>query len=270
MVEANKPTLVVAGGGVIAVIVVAVLVGAALSQPDAPVVGDDSTPTPQVATDLPTLEPTPNETGTDTGGSAGETDTPTPYPTLTPTPTATPTPTVTPAVTEVPAESFDEREIERLVAQYINERRAAANLSRLSTNGGAVDELTSMARGHSVEMANVGEAIHRIDGETSAERYTSNDLYQRCRWSSEDGNTLVTADDNALEAVGHTVAGKPYYLDGDRRFNGNESAVAQAIVDGWWETGTYRPRLRRPKADSVGVGVDITRRGDVYVTADFC
>ncbi|MFC7196236.1 hypothetical protein ACFQL4_19050 [Halosimplex aquaticum] len=127
-----------------------------------------------------------------------------------------------------------------------------------------------MARGHSVRMADVDKAIHRIDGQTSADRYRENSLYDRCRWSTQDGNALVTADDNALEAVDRTVAGEPYRHDGERRFNGNESAVAHAIVDDWWNTSTYRPRLTRPGADEVGVGADITRRGDVFATANFC
>ncbi|WP_436923104.1 CAP domain-containing protein [Halosimplex amylolyticum] len=273
MADVNKPTLLVAGGGLVALIVVAVLVGAALTQPDAPVVGDESTPTAVEATPLPTLEPTPegSTAGTDTGANGGTvTATPTPYPTLTPTPTPTPTATPTPALTDVPAESFDEEEVERLVGEYINDRRADRGLDRLELEGGRVDSLVEMARGHSVRMADIDEAIHRIDGQNSADRYHENGLYERCRWSAPDGNSLVTADDNALEAVGRTVAGEPYRVDGERRFNGDESAVADAIVDGWWNTSTYRPRLVRPNATQVGVGVDITRRGDVFVTADFC
>jgi uncharacterized protein YkwD len=127
-----------------------------------------------------------------------------------------------------------------------------------------------MARSHSVQMANAGEATHKIDGEGSAARYRDNELFDRCRWSSPDGNTLVTARGNALEAVGVTKAGQPYYVDEKRYFNGNESAVARDIVDSWWDTDTYGPRLTRPNADELGVGVEITRRGDVYVTADFC
>ncbi|WP_436907389.1 CAP domain-containing protein [Halosimplex marinum] len=275
-VDVNKPTLLVAGGGAVALVVVAVLVGAALSQPNAPVTGEPETATPVEATDLPTLAPT--VTGT-AGGTATAAATPTPtptatptaYPTLTPTVTPTATPTATPALTEIPAEAFDEREIERLVGEYVNDRRASEGLDPLDNEGKGVDRLTEMAREHSVQMANVGEAIHRIDGVTSAERYRDHELYDRCRWSSPDGNTLRTADDNALEAVGRTVAGDPdHRVNGSRQFNGNESAVARAIVESWWETDTYRPRLTYPNADEIGVGVEITRRNDVFVTANVC
>ncbi|WP_415378715.1 CAP domain-containing protein [Halosimplex sp. TS25] len=271
MADVNKPTLLVAGGGLVALIVVAVLVGAALTQPDAPVVGDDdSSPTTVERTSLPTLPPT-TDAPAGTGANGGtQTTTPTPYPTLTPTSTPTATPTATPALTDVPAESFDEREIERLVAEYINDRRAERDLDRLDYEGDSVDDLVEMARGHSVRMADVDEAIHRIDGQASADRYRENSLYDRCRWSAPDGNSLVTADDNALEAVGRTIAGESYRQNGERQFNGDESAVARAVVDAWWNTSTYRPRLTRPGADEVGVGVDITRRGDVFATANFC
>ena len=261
-VDVNKPTLLVAGGGAVALVVVAVLVGAALSQPNAPVTGDPSTATAVEATDLPTLAPTVTGTATAAAG--------TPSPTLTPTPTPTPTPTATPALTDIPADAFDEREIERLVGEYINDRRASAGLDPLAIRGQGVDRLTEMARGHSVQMANLGEAIHRIDGVTSAERYREHELYERCRWSSPDGNTLRNADDNALEAVGRTVAGEPYRDNGTRQFNGDESAVARAVVDAWWNTSTYRPRLSYPNADEVGIGVEITRRNDVFVTANVC
>jgi uncharacterized protein YkwD len=276
-VDVNKPTLLVAGGGAVALVVFAVLVGAALSQPNAPVTGEPETATPVEATDLPTLAPTATGTavgtGTGTGtatASATPTPTPTAYPTLTPTATSTPTPTATPALTAIPAEAFDEREIERLVGEYVNDRRASEGLDPLDNEGKGVDRLTEMARGHSVQMANVGEAIHRIDGVTSAERYRDHELYDRCRWSSPDGNTLRTADDNGLEAVGRTIAGEPYESNGSRQFNGNESAVARAIVESWWETKTYPPRLTYPNADEIGVGVEITRRNDVFVTANVC
>ncbi|PSQ30232.1 CAP domain-containing protein [Halobacteriales archaeon QS_9_67_15] len=267
MVDVNKPTLLVAGGGVVALVVVAVLVGAALSQPNAPSVGGESTPTPVGATSLPPLETTTGGPGTATP-SGPATATPTAYPTLTPTPS--PTPTATPALTEVPADSFDEREVERLVATFINERRSTANYSTLGVDGTTVDRLTEMARGHSVDMADIGEAVHRIDGAESADRYRDSTLYDRCRWSAADSDSLVTADDNALEAVGTTVAGQPYTEDDERRFNGDEEAVARALVDSWWETDTYRQRLARPNASVVGVGVDITRRGDAFATVNLC
>jgi uncharacterized protein YkwD len=270
-VDVNKPTLLVAGGGAVVLVVVAVLVGAALSQPNAPVTGDPSTATAVDATDLPTLEPT--ETGTAVGtatGTAVGTETPTPYPTLTPTPTPTPTPTATPALTDLPADAFDEREIERLVGEYINDRRASAGLDPLRVEGQGADRLTEMARGHSVQMADQGEAIHRVDGVTSVERYRDYELYDRCGWSSPDGNTLRIADDNALEAVGQTIAGEPYRNNGTRQFNGDESAVARAVVESWWNTSTYRPRLSYPNADEIGVGVEITRRNDVFVTVNVC
>ncbi|ELZ27418.1 hypothetical protein C475_05850 [Halosimplex carlsbadense 2-9-1] len=272
-VDVNKPTLLVAGGGAVALVVVAVLVGAALSQPNAPVTGDPSTATAVDATDLPTLAPTATGTaaGTATAAGAGTpTETPTPYPTLTPTPTPTATPTATPALTDLPADAFDEREIERLVGEYINDRRASAGLDPLAVEGQGVDRLAEMARGHSVQMADQGEAIHRVDGVSSVQRYRDHELYDRCKWSSPDGNTLRTANGNALEAVGRTIAGEPYRNNGTRRFNGDESAVAHTIVDSWWNTSTYPPRLSYPNADEVGVGVEITRRNDVFVTANVC
>jgi len=240
----------------------------------APMGGEGGAATPAVvdSTPLPPATTAP-ATGT-TAATATSASAPTPTAVATSTaaaPTATASPT--PARTTVPVEAFDPREIERQVVAAVNDRRAAAGLPALSTSGGAADRLTWMARNHSIAMADEGQATHRIDGRDSADRYRAADLYDRCSWAAENGGYLVKADNppgNPLEAVGVTTVGQVYTDGGQRRFAGNDTAVARAVVESWWETDTYQPRLTRAGAERIGVGVELTRANEAFVTATLC
>lgn len=283
---ANKPFLLILGGVALGSLLVGGLVGAVLYSGGG---GGSTTPTAVGVTPL-ALTPTPTPGGTTVPGTAQTrttaprtatrsvtptrtpTATPTPVPTATPSPTPlripTVTPSPTPGPTTVPPSEFDPGAVEAAIVDAINDRRAAANESRLDSSGAHGDPLTAMARDHSAAMADAETVAHEIDGRSSKDRYEEYSLYLSCRWSGESGR-LVTADDNELELVGSTVAGRPYEVGGERRFNGNETAVARAIVESWWY-GLDRDRMLRPGADEVGVGVEITRQGEVYATANFC
>lgn len=229
--------------------------------------GTAGTPTAVDATPLP-LTPTPTAAPTSTLTAA-----PTSTPTATPTSTPTSTPTAAPRTT-VLARRFDERRVEVLVVEEINERRAAEGLEPLEGNGTTAGRLRAMAREHSVAMANAGKVRHRLDGNASTHRYRQNDLYRLCKWEAADHEAIIAPDNNghyqnksALEAVGRTYAGQVY---SDGQFNGNERAVATAVVEQWWDDYRFHLRLTLPRADTVGVGVEITQTGEVYVTADLC
>lgn len=171
--------------------------------------------------------------------------------------------------TEVPPSSFDEATIAARIAELLNERRADAGVTELSTTGRTAETLQSMASNHSNAMAATGEVTHSIDGQDSYDRYQANELDDQCSFS-EAGSSLETPTGDRFEAVGSTVAGQSYLDDGQQRFNGNESAVATALVDHWLSTLPYENRMTLDGAQRVGVGVAITDDGRVYATVNIC
>ncbi|MFC6976199.1 CAP domain-containing protein [Halomicroarcula sp. GCM10025709] len=222
--------------------------------------------------------------GMQIGGASGtglatpgeETATPTsertaiPTATTTPTATGTPTPTATAQYTDVPARTFNEQNVSEYILQYLNERRQAAGLDTLSASGSTSDRLHRMAERHSDAMAREGRVIHTIDGQSSADRYRDNNLYGRCEMRSAGGGYIESADNNRFEAIGHTVAGQPYTDDGQRRFHGNDSQVARALVTNWNDSDIYHDRLTLENANRVGIGVEVTNTGNVYATVNVC
>jgi len=231
--------------------------------------GDAGTGTP-TAVDATPLDLTP----TPTAQPATPTRT-----TRAPTPTATPTAVGTPTTTDVVRTSilprrFDRRRIEVLVVEEINEERANRGLEPLTGNTSVAKRVRTMARNHSVTMADEGAVRHRINGTTSTTRYKEYKLYRLCSWKAAGRQAIIAADSNgyeanksALEAVGRTYAGREY---GDNQFNGNERAVAETVVDGFFSDYRFDQRLTLPNATVAGVGAEITQSGEVYVTVDLC
>ena len=274
----NKVAVILVGGIVLVAVVViggvaALVLGGGGSAGDATATPVDPTPLPSPgATATATQTSTPTATAMAT---ATRSSTPTPTVTATPAPTATPRPTVLPS-------DFDEEEIELLVAQRVNERRQAAGLDPLQLDGSLANEVSGMARDHSEAMAREGEATHVIDGNTSADRYRTYELYENCKWelpgeegfAFPDANGLETDSENGFEAVADTTAGREYEYEvtGERRFNADERDVAEAVVQQWWNTTLppYSGRLTLPNARYLGVGVEVTQFGEVYVTANLC
>ncbi|MBX0321527.1 CAP domain-containing protein [Halomicroarcula sp. F13] len=208
------------------------------------------------------------------GGSSTSTPTTETPATATATVTATPVETATAQQTErepyVPARYYDEAEIERFVVEFVNERRANRKLDPMSASGTTANQLSSMAGGHSVAMAEEGRTLHEIDGVDSADRYRRNDLYESCKFQAAGKSYIRYPDGANFEAIGKTVAGHVYTDDGQERFNGGEREVAKAIVKNWFETQPYRDRLTYQNAKRMGVGINVTEQGDVYATANVC
>lgn len=231
--------------------------------------GDAGTGTP-TAVDATPLDLTPTST------AQAPTSTPTaqaPTPTATPTAVGSPTPTEV-VRTNILPRRFDRRRIEVLVVEEINERRRAEGLEPLTGNGTVAKRIRTMARNHSVNMADRGAVRHTINGTTSAARYERNDLDRLCRWEATNGEYIISPERNgyeanksALEAVGRTYAGREY---GNGQFNEDERAVAGAVVEQFFSDYRFERRLLLAGATHAGVGAEITQSGEVYVTVDLC
>ena len=244
----------------------------------------DANPGQATATPSPTPAASPvPETRT---ASSTATASPTTVPTMAPTatPTATATPTLTPTATATPTASsvtatrtpmlirrFDTEKIESEIRRLVNEWRDEQGLPALSTaETRLVADLNAMARSHSVAMADAGKTVHTIDNRTSADRYHEYDLYWNCRFHRNDHEYTVTPNRNQLEVLGKTYAGRAYTGANGTDYNGNETAVARDIVEAWTTREPFRQRLSYRNATRLGVGIETTRKNEVYVTGNLC
>ena len=222
--------------------------------------------------DTPTQ--TANSQSDDGGGgstataTAGNSTTPTPTPAANG--TATPTETATPQQESIPAREFNEQNVSDYVRQFLNEEREAAGVPPFESGLQTEEDLNEMAKGHSEQMAVEGQAIHKIDGVSSEDRYENTGLYDRCTFDSSEGEYIEQPDRNRFEAVEQTVAGQTYEEDGKERFHATDKEIARKIVDDWMAWPDYRERLTLRNANLVGIGVEITDTGNVYVTANIC
>jgi len=169
----------------------------------------------------------------------------------------------------IPAREFNEANISSYVVQYVNDARAENGRERLSTEGTTAGTVRRMAESHADSMAAAGQVNHTVDGVTSADRYRNNGLYQTCG-VNVNGNYVVAPNNDDLEVVGGTVAGDTYTEDGTEQFNGDDAAVARALVDEWLSTRGAQSKLLLPDAGRIGVGVTVNNRGVVYATGNLC
>ncbi|MFB6222545.1 MAG: CAP domain-containing protein [Haloarcula sp.] len=183
--------------------------------------------------------------------------------------TATPTETGT-EQQSIPAREFNEQNVSSYVRKFLNEEREAAGVPPFETGFKTEDSLTEMAQGHSEQMAVAGKTVHKIDGVSSKDRYQNSGLYDRCTFDSSQGDYFEKPDNNRFEAVEKTVAGQTYEEDGKEQFNANDKEIARTIVDDWMAWPDYRERLTLRNANLVGIGVEITDTGNVYVVANIC
>lgn len=187
----------------------------------------------------------------------------------TPTATATPTPTPTPGQTTIPSSEFDAEPVEREIVAAINSGRSERGLDAYETDTTTAGRVQRMARYHGRAMAAERSLSYSADGNTTGQRYERADLSGLCRYQDPETGNLISPD-NDFQAMGKTIAGREYEDDGETRFNGNESQVAQAIVEDWFASSTYRTPLVERGPDLVGVGVTITDGGEVYASVAIC
>lgn len=252
---ANKTALVVLGVIVFASIGVGVLVGTQMGEGEPEQTsnpGSTSSPAEET-TEEPTPVPTVSETTNMSGTTTDEVT------------------TTSPETTTIAVRRFDESEIVSEIKQQVNEERTARGREPLSTGGTTSNTLDEMATSHSVTMADEADLGHNVDGTTSKQRYEQYGVFESCSFLSASGGKIIDAERDRLEVLGQTVAGRPYEDPyGDEQFHKNETAVANDIVRGWFKSGIFSDRLVYENADHIGVGVEITKDGDVYVTGNVC
>lgn len=203
----------------------------------------------------PAAAPSPTPTA-DTSGSGGAGQTATASPTASPTATP-PTPTVAPT-------TFDRTKIELEIQSRVNAEREERGRQPLERFDVAVE----MARFHSENMAAQGFVSHSADGFTTIERYERFEIHDRCR--TEDSSSTGIREGEELETVAKTTAGRPFTVDGERRYHRTESDVAAAVVDRWLDDDDARQKLLLGTATEVGVGVVVTEDGGTFATLNLC
>ncbi len=166
---------------------------------------------------------------------------------------------------------FDTEEIERHLRRNVDEWRAEQGLRPFGhPDGSVVGKLDRMATSHSVDMADLGETIHRIDNRSSAQRYRDAELFETCKFKKDGAQYIVTPTRNRLEVLGKTYAGQAYETSNGTRYNGDEAAVADAIFESWTDARPFRERLSYANASRIGIGVETTEDNEVYVTGTLC
>jgi len=167
-----------------------------------------------------------------------------------------------------PPRGFNEANISAAAVENINAARKEQGLQALSSTGTTAENVRQMAENHSDAMANAGLVRHTIDDVTSRDRYERNGLFETCQFQVE--SYVEDANHDGLEVVGRTYAGQEYPENGIQAFNGNNTAVANALTDDWLSATIYRQRLLYTNADRIGVGVTLTDTGAVYATVNIC
>ena len=142
---------------------------------------------------------------------------------------------------------FDERRVERLVLESINEIRTERGKQSLRPL--AVDSpVRTAARNHSEDMVTRGYFSHTSpDGEGIGKRYS-----------------CTPSENIAMNYINTRVRTE----DGTEVYN-SETELAEGLVRAWMNSDPHRKNLLR-RYESSGVGVYITESQEVYATHVFC
>lgn len=146
-----------------------------------------------------------------------------------------------------PAE-IDEQQVERLVREGINERRADRGLTSLSSSA----SLQEQARLHSEDMAGHDELAHNLPGSTTEQRLT------------------VASCDAGGETVAQTWYQEQVDTKEGERYIDDEEELAESLVTQWMNSPPHRENLLRQEWSETGVGIELTDDDKVYATQLFC
>lgn len=149
--------------------------------------------------------------------------------------------------------SVDSEDVERFLAQKVNDYRAANGLDRQSYS----HALASVSRAHSADMARRGYFAHpNPDGERAWDRWGS----EHCRsWYSEN--------------LFRSYAGTP--VEGEPEPLRTAEGLARTALEGWQNSPPHDEAMREPTTDAAGYGVYFAALSDepgyaMYVTMNMC
>lgn len=146
-----------------------------------------------------------------------------------------------------PAE-IDEQQVERLVREEINERRADRGLTSLSSSA----SLQEQAQLHSEDMIGHDELAHNLPGSTTEERLS------------------MASCDTGGENVAQTWYQERVDTAEGEKYIGDEEELAESLVTQWMNSPPHRENLLRKEWSETGVGIDLTDDDKVYATQLFC
>lgn len=156
-------------------------------------------------------------------------------------------------------DEIDVNQVERRVHFYVNQRRQAEGLDRLSYDSALAD----IARQYSSDMARRGFFSHYSpEGEDFSDRYDAAGYDCRVR----DGNRVYRGGENLAKSY----IGRPVEMHGERTVYRSIDELAEGIVTGWMRSPEHRENMLNPVWEQEGIGVSITDSRAVYVTQNFC
>jgi len=142
----------------------------------------------------------------------------------------------------------DEQQVERLVREGINERRANRGLASLSSSA----SLQEQAQLHSEDMRSHNELAHNLPGSTTEERLK----IASCSVGGE--NVAQTWYQERVDSA-----------EGERYID-DEEELAKSLVTQWMNSPPHRENLLRQEWSKTGVGIELTDEDKVYATQVFC
>lgn len=146
--------------------------------------------------------------------------------------------------------TLDERAVEELVVEKVNERRAAEGLGTLES----VPGIAVVARGHSADMAEREYYAHETpEGAGPADRLDAGGV-----------------DCGAVgENIATTWSRRPVEIEGGTERYDSAEELAAGLVAQWGRSRSHRANMLDPRWELTGVGVE-TVGDEVIATQMFC
>jgi len=156
--------------------------------------------------------------------------------------------------------AVDERRVETLVHQYINQERQEQGLATL----GHEQQLRYIAKNHSEDMANRSYFSHEdLSGDGFSDRYSEAGYNCEVEISQ---NRYATGGEN----IAQTWYRKQIDMGGSGRYYDSADELARGIVTQWMNSPGHRENILRDYWQSEGIGIEITESGKVFATQNFC
>ncbi|NHN59579.1 CAP domain-containing protein [Halorussus sp. JP-T4] len=161
---------------------------------------------------------------------------------------------------ETPLSELDRNRVERLVHEYINERRTDHGLGTLDFD----TDLREIARYHSRDMAENDYFSHTSpSGESRSDRYET--FGYDCRAYITD-TRYYTGGEN----IAYTYYDTDVRTDDGTIHHDNADELAAGIVSQWMNSEGHRENILTAGWNKEGIGLYITSEGKVYATQNFC